>query len=74
MKIRNWVELVDTIKFMLNMKECKFATETLVGIKNNVTQHERMTDKQRKAVENILKVAMKNVGQKAIQNLDGGWA
>jgi hypothetical protein len=54
-RIKTWQECLETINYMLAQKEYKFAEKTLNGIANNISHNEIMTEKQRQAVENILR-------------------
>jgi len=52
-----WKELVTEIEEGLGNPYAEFAEDTLTGIRDWVTEHAHCTDKQRRAIHNILAAA-----------------
>lgn len=54
MKIKSWQEGLEVINYMLRDSKYKFAEKTLNGISDTIIKTEKMTEKQQKAIVNIL--------------------
>lgn len=49
----DWLEYLDRCDGMLLNEKYSFADETLTGIRNWISEHQHVTDRQKKAIDNI---------------------